>query len=149
MARSLEGKSFFRNYNNGVYSLASEEVFRGREKAERILNHLCLAEEVEVLELPLPASPIFTFAHYDRVLESPWFTGHAECLRKLIEHICEAGGSVLDSGLHVPFSNGVEKGRFDRAAQLAELRYVTSERQFAETFGITINEIHRRRTPRD
>jgi hypothetical protein len=80
------------------------------------------------------------------VTKSPWFTGTDDPngdsdLTSLLNYITRNGGRFCSSSFHVPFSNGAEVGLHGREAQLNELRYVTTDSQFKETFGISLGEL--------
>ena len=154
MARILEGKVFYEDYNNGVYAMVSDTVYWGRAQFDRIRQKLAdkgrcsflgdgrLFDVALAETVPLPRMPIFTFVvSTPRYSESPWFTGDELILSDLRAHIRDVGGQILRRSIFVPFSNGKEMGLHGVEAQLAELKYVTTEEQFVEAFGISMGEV--------
>ena len=145
MARSLEGKWFHICYNNGVYAVVSHEIYENIRRKRQILVRL----EMERDLIPhIPETPIFTFAGKDRVAKSPWFTGNdgdsddrKNDWHRLMNYIHREGGHYIDATFYVPFSNGCETGLHGPATQCDELRYVTTDAQFKETFGISLAEL--------
>lgn len=154
MARSLEGKWFHNCYNNGVEAVVSHEIWENIEKRYAIVRALGLLEDVrekivwkEDILPHLPEMPIFTFASTDRVTKSPWLTGTRSSedrendLHRLLNYITKNGGWFSNIPFYVPFSNGAEMGLHGPKAQLSELRYVTTNSQFEETFGVSLDEL--------
>lgn len=154
MTRSLEGKVFYEDRNNGVYALVAEEVFNSRVRFDKIRQVLSAHPPVNdgrqfdvalLSAIPLPRRPIFTFvSSQTRSDESPWFTGNEAMLDNLREHILDEGGRIEQSSVWVPFSNGAEMGYHGLDAQCAELWYVTTDEQFFQAFGITLEDLKKR-----
>ena len=153
MARSLEGRWFHLCYNSGVHALVSNEVYENQMRRNAIILAPMmdrLREQIDKRDiLPhIPDRPIFTFARQERVQKSPWFTGmdtdtpgYPSDLKRLLNYITRNGGQFANAGFYVPFSNGTEMGRHGTDSQFNELRYVTTNSQFEETFGISLNEL--------
>lgn len=155
MARRLEGRRFYANYNNGVRAIASAEVvMTGRKRrmielwisdksSDDYSRRQTLLEATKTGLAHLRLTPIFTFADSERVKEQPWFTGDNDLHLLLTGYIAEEGG-VISLGLYVPFSNGAEMGAHGPEAMSEELKFVTTDGQFEETFGITLKELRER-----
>jgi hypothetical protein len=155
MARSLEGRKFFHNHNNGVTSLLSEEVLRSMElrwEVEgKVRKDLGLNLEIKAAQefidamnrglQHIPVTPVFTFVSVERKPNSPWATGTTLIEAAIIAWIWEEGGQVQSGYGYVPFSNGSESGHHGPNALGRELQYVTTEKQFVETFGIGPREL--------
>lgn len=150
MARRLEGKVFLICQNNGVMAITPLDY--SRETAE-LVKRLCdyyssqnwtsaEAEKAEgaVLEIVLRKS-VFTFARTERVNDSPWFTGDFPLLNVVMGYIREQGGEIREGWLYVPFSNGYELMLHGVKALQDELRWITTDKQFDEEFGITRAEL--------
>lgn len=151
MARRLEGQKFITCYNNGVSAIANELVLDHSWRCSRIVRRLTEGKlNIAILDNMLTGAlrnsrgPIFTFASWERVADSPWFAGDAALYEALLGHIEHEGGVISQSPFfYVPFSNGLELGLHDIAAQVSELAWVTSDWQFSQTFGITVGELRR------
>lgn len=146
MARSLEGKWFHNYYNNGVEAVVSGGIYQNMRKKRAItlaLENMGKGNGDQGDMLPhIPETPVFTFASKDRVDKSPWFTGTTSsdsC--RLLNYITRNGGWFSNASFYVPFSNGAEIGFHGPEAQREELRYVTTDVQFEETFGISLQEL--------
>lgn len=146
MARSLEGKWFHTCYNNGVEAVVSHEVFENIRRKRLILTKLKVKNDL----LPhISEVPIFTFVNIGRLEESPWFTGtcstrddpNVSDVRLLLNYITRNGGHFGGAMFYVPFSNGAEMGLHGSQSQRDELRYVTTDAQFMEAFGVSLNEL--------
>jgi len=145
--RRLEGQRFIAGSNNGVYALAHEDYLK-RQNA--ILSALQLERDAsrEVRSyLSHLRGPIFTFVDEERYQRAPWFTGDRGLATVLFHYIHREGGTVVESGIFAPFSNGAEVGMHGAEAQRTELSYVTTEREFLETFGITVKELMKQAVP--
>ncbi len=149
MARSLEGKTFFVNYNNGVTSITPERVVRNQglvatthDRIASGMNQMdaeVRAQYMDALKDALahiPTTPVFTFVDDERKSKSPWFTGTTHTENALVEWVKENGGHIEGNAGYVPFSNAAELGVHGPDAMRNELRYVTTEAQFEEIFGI-------------
>jgi len=138
-------KKYYSCYNNGVMAIVSEETYNDIQKYWEIVQRLACRNLAETASPALKhlCVPIFTFAHIERVKESPWFTGECDnFLFKLLKHIRDNGGKLIEGeSFYVPFSNGCEVGLHGEAVMRNELAYVTTEQQFLETFGVSISEI--------
>lgn len=155
MARSLAGKTFFTSYNNGVTTITSEEILRNREKVGQIREALQqqelraggliprddLATAAQEGLRHIPKVPIFTFSDMERHSRSPWLSGNFHLENAVIAYIEEEGGKCKPVYSYVPFSNGTELGLHGPEAMCSELRYVTTETQFRDTFGIGPREV--------
>lgn len=150
MTRSLEGKVFYENRNNGVFAIVSQEVQLDRARFDSIRTRLTrngVADgpkfDAALIEaVPLQRMPIFTFAGgVARYEVSPWFTGNEPIFWALREHILGAGGQLYEHSIFVPFSNGTEMGHAGLEAQCRELKYVTTDEQFIQTFGIALKDL--------
>jgi len=86
-------------------------------------------------------TPTFTFVRSERFNSSPWFTATDDVLDLLIEHIKKNGGRIEEAAFYVPFSNGCELGIHGKDAMKSDLAYVTTSRQFRETFGISLTDL--------
>ena len=87
-------------------------------------------------------TPVFTFVTQERVGNSPWYTGTHDLHKALCRYIEREGGEVKElSSVWVPFSNGSERGLHGFDSQVDELRYVTSDRQFVDTFGVSAQQL--------
>lgn len=65
-------------------------------------------------------------------------------LAALHRHIRTNGGRIESPhSIFVPFSNGTEMGYAGLEAQCRELKYVTTDEDFATEFGITPEELMR------
>lgn len=140
--RSLEGKKFFVDYNNGVSAIISEDVFGNIRRQGDILNaairgitgneEMKIRQQVEEETFHL-VTPTFTFVRYNRFREDPHFSGSSRLFERLCKHIRSHGGVINDRrGFHVPFSNGFLHDDY---------RYVTTVQQFRDTFGISPQEL--------
>ena len=142
-------KRYYSCYNNGVNAIVSEEVLRDLEKRQEIYKvfqghsaHF-QTQEYEVAKaegLRGLGLPIFTFVNPERFKTAPWCTGDTDLLTALQKQIQKDGGVLYITGFYVPFSNGAECGLSGPESVAAELAYVTTERQFRETFGVSIEE---------
>jgi len=163
MARRLEDQVFYTCTNNGVTAIASEEAvnelkrlfhlskvveeivdsrdlhgWEGRE-VRTLLAKMTVLQALDRLQLP-----VFTFVKGVRVQNQPWFTGDFGLYQVLCDYISAEGGRELPDSFYVPFSNGIETGMqgLERIGQ--ELQFVTSRRDFLETFGISYGELLKR-----
>jgi hypothetical protein len=157
MARSLEGKKFFKWLNNGVCALVRSDVYAQWHRVNNIKLKLLYGGEHhgrtndEVIEAVnrglahIPVTPYFTFVPERRLEDSPWHTGDKQLLGFLLTYIHKEGGYFEEGrNVYVPFSNGAELGLSGLAGQEDQLKYVTTDQQFADTFGISAEEIQRR-----
>ncbi len=147
-ARSLEGKKFFTNYNNGVYALISEDTLMDVNRYYLISTalHRTMGDDSRAGKaldgVTHLHGPIFTFAQLEeRAERDPWFTGSYEDYRYVVSHIERDGGQVKEGSHYVPFSNGYERGLRGPETQIDELRQVTTFGQFRATFGISLDEV--------
>lgn len=152
----LQGRTFFINNNNGVTAIVDQLVNANGEKRRALYRSLVESrvpgspdreEGAEAFDIGLEhlwGTPVFTFADVERVARSPWFTGSSVLLDSVCRYIEKEDGLLIRGrSIFVPFSNGAETGlRGPRPrAQAYELRYVTTEHQFLDTFGATIAEV--------
>lgn len=140
-------KVFVTERNNGVIALATLETALDHMRSCRLAaltKKRFLASPYhgnsECVDRLAHSGPIFTFAHSDRVSDGPWFTGTYELHYHLTTWLAEQGVTFMN-GLYVPFSNGLEVGLHGEDAMRAELRYVTTHRDFIDVFGITPSEL--------
>src|SRR3989344_1924334 len=130
-ARSLEGKKFFTNYNNGVYAIIGEDALMDINRYYLISTalHRTMADDDRagkaldgVMHLH---GPIFSFvSSEERKSREPWFTGGHEEYRYLLSYIEREGGRVEESSVYIPFSNGYERGLRGIETQIDELKQV-------------------------
>ncbi len=141
-----------------MVAIVSEEVYNDLRKAHQIWEHF--KERDDERNIPyndqwkaLTASqavghltvPIFTFTHDERWKTQPWFTG-GEKLWSMLNDYFEQSDNYIerDRSFFVPFSNGAELGMHGKDAMVGEFRYVTTETQFRDTFGISPTELKAR-----
>lgn len=140
MARSLKGQRFFFCTNNGVTGVLDEKILRNIERRANIER--TLGEAVGSALDHLPQTPVFTFADSSGENLGYFVTSHMRWVATALKrYIVAMGGTYEGGSFYVPFSNQWERRRVDRKTQALELRYVTSEQQFEETFGVSLNEI--------
>lgn len=132
MTRSLEGRKFYVCSNNGVKTIIEERILRNLEKFQAIERKLGFNGRPNIPQLPI--TPIFTFVENSRWLNEPWTTGTRALFLATQIHIAEQGGKIEGGSFHVPFSNG-------GLETLTELLFVTSELQFEEAFGISLQDM--------
>lgn len=152
MARrlELEGRVFLICQSNGVMAITPLDYSRETaELVKRLCNYYSSqkwtsaeAEKTEsaALETVL-CKPVFTFARTERVKDSPWFTGDFPLLQVVMDYIRERGGEIRETEFYVPFSKGNELGIHGIKALQDELRWITTDTQFEEEFGITRTEL--------
>ena len=148
-------KRFFLAYNNGVAALAPEHVILDAQKAWDVrraiegmgsrgdsADRLAKVDAARLGVAHVPNVPIFTFVDNERFKGQPWFTGTTEELAVLRTHILSTGAEIISEGRgYVPFSNGMEMGYHGVREMEDELRFVTTELQFVEEFGVTMREL--------
>lgn len=140
MTRSLKGKKFFFCSNNGVTAVVEESILRNIERRQNIER--TLGESVGNALDHLQQTPIFTFADSSSENIGYFVTSHMSWVANALKrYIVAMDGTYEGGSFYVPFSNQYERRRVDRKTQAAELRYVTSEQQFEETFGASVREI--------
>lgn len=150
-------KRYYYGYNNGVSAIVGEATLASIRKHNDIWQLFADREkEVEYkerwrAEVASEATrnlttPIFTFVRRERFVESPWFTGDTELMHALVAEIKERGDIIQEAGFYVPFSNGCEVGIHGKSSMRSELGYVTSENQFEQVFGISINSLVTKRS---
>ncbi len=141
MARNLERQTFFVSMNNGVYGVVAADVFANLQRRAAIERRFPgLGDAL----LDLPTRPIFTFAKSERVVDAPWFSGTDNHFAMLRWHLEKQCGAYIEGGnFYVPFSNAHELGHAGPEVQRFELAFVTSNRQFEETFGTTLRELEK------
>lgn len=150
MTQKMEGRVFLICHRGGVTAITpldySEET---AELVERLCDYYD-SQEFTVMERASANSavlqvvfrkPIFTFARSGRAKESPWFTGDHDLLGILHNYILEQGGEVRDGDFYVPFCNEHELRIYDTKALQDELRWITTNAQFLEEFGISREEL--------
>ena len=142
---------FYVSTNNGVTGVVSEDVMRDINR--RTLIAKCFArtdinfgEQLRLQRATRHAlqhlsTPTFTFSREWRVNAQPWFTGSRPLLAALTQHIESMRHVIVFANFFVPFSNGHEIGHHGREAMAEEMGYVTTGRQFQETFGMSSVEI--------
>lgn len=142
-------KRYYSCYNNGVNAIVSEEVLRDLEKRQEIYkvfwSHSAYFQSAEFNSarrdgLRGLGVPIFTFVSPERFKTAPWCTGDNDLRDAVLKQIQKNGGDVYIKSFHVPFSNGIECGLSGPESMVAELAHVTTEQQFRETFGVSIEE---------
>ena len=130
--------------NCGVWAIATVQAIKERGRLSDIIREIGGLEETDritsVLRNKLDA-PIFTFCKPDRYAHSPWFTGSHILREEVLRHITENKGQIAPDHFYVPFTNDYESGRNGLDAQIQELTYVTSDAEFEETFGVTIQDL--------
>jgi hypothetical protein len=141
MARSLAGKIFYSYVNNGVDTIVSEDVLQALNRFRQIgdditkeLRHDLRPEvRTKIAEAMVHLCvPIFTFVRKSRLEKDPVYTGDRRLLDALTEYIGAQGGRVEQESYYVPFSSGPEDHDY---------RYVTSDKQFFDTFGVSIEKL--------
>ena len=154
MARRLEGRVFHTHKNFGVRAIAEAGVaydlncLYGDVGIIRCLPAFDRSEtnrQVLIRALSHLGRPVFTFVDPERLVHQRWFSGSTPTQEALIDHIEKEGGIVRKEPFYVPFSNGIEMGHEGSEAELNELRFVTTSREFHETFGIHYGEVYRPR----
>lgn len=152
----LQGKMFFLNSNTGVTAITPrDDSGEIAELTQRLCDYygtLGLTEEEYVnavgsVLMTVFCKPVFAFARKDRVESSPWFTGDEVFLEKLCEYIREEGGIIQDIEFYVPFAKGYELGIHGIKALQDEIRWITTDAEFEEEFGISRQEILSRTVP--
>ncbi len=152
MARRLEGKKFFHRFHNGVDAIITEDVLRNCEKVSQTISAISeeiprrtkesvSAESIAVGLSHIQQTPIFTFASISRAATQPWFTGNRDLFEALSEWIEAEGEDFQVTGFYVPFSNASELGDQGVIKMRNELKYVTTESQFHDTFGASQREV--------
>ena len=154
MARSLKGSKFFSTDNNGVAAIVDPGVFENYWKRDRCYRTLTSSDyrtstvpkvdAVKAIEQGLshiPLTPVFTFVGEERFKRSPWFTGGPDLFHALLKHLSENGATVFPRSFYVPFSNGIELGMRGPESAAEELRFVTTNQQFLDTFGVWPSEL--------
>ncbi len=143
-------KTFYYDYNNGVTAVVSEDVLGDIKKLVEIRRHFaererekpfgddCFLSNSADQGIAALGKPVFTFTRQERFRESPWFTGDTELMNALAEHLKERGDVFQRGSFYVPFSNGCECGLHGPDSMKHELAYVTTEKQFEDTFGVSI-----------
>ena len=149
---------FYTCHNSGVTALVSDEILHNMICIEHTIQELVgkrcvyqnlkLDPEAIVSSIKkglhhLPTTPIFTFVKVERWRNSTLFTGNEFLLKTLIDHLKHDGHTVNPAEFYVPFSNGKELGMHGVEAMTNELSYITSDRQFRETFGRDLNTLLR------
>ncbi len=149
MTRRLEGKTFHIGDNNGVVGLIEEEVLEQRTFKGHLISQLedrvglAYRPKVRIAvddALP-PDGPIFTFTNSDRNERSSWYTGDRKLLEKLLIYVKSEGAKIKQGGGYIPFSNGYEICLAGVDLMRSELRFITTKRQFIETFGISPEDL--------
>ena len=149
MSRSLEGKIFYTCSNNGVTAIIDSTTKNNFDREKEIRSDLekkcsdwrdVSPAMCDGLHLDF-RTPIFTFAHHNRRKESRWITGRYELFDELTRYIKSEGGRIVVGSFHVPFSNNMETGAMGRDLMTFELSHVTSEQQFSDVFGISIDKL--------
>lgn len=129
MTQSLGDQLFFQWQNSFVTALVSERVLLDIDRRQDLVNFAATQSHALVSNdiAHFPIVPIFTFAKFDRVKELPLLTGSLT-LRARLQNFIETNGGRISAGrsFHVPFSSGPNN---------YDYRYVTTHRQFEETFG--------------
>ncbi len=150
MTRRLEGRAFHIYRNNGVIALTPQDY---TEETSQLVDRLCgyyerghlsSVEQADLVGAVLNTvlkKPVFTFVRTERAQQSPWFTGDVELLEALKDHIREQGGNIQGVSFYVPFSNGNELGIHGIKMLQDEIRWVTTDSQFLEEFGISRKEL--------
>lgn len=142
---------FYTCSNNGVTALVSELVLADINKKNAIRQILNdddhkvkgrdISEPLSEGLKHLNTKPVFTFVRGERFAKSPWFTGGEDLISSLHQHLTEKCITVQEGWFHVPFSNAAEIGVHGDQARASELSYVTTEQQFIDAFGISIEEL--------
>lgn len=148
------GKTFFINRNKNITAIISGDVWYDMAKIHEIHELFSCRDSQLPHENRWRANviygaadhlriPTFTFQH--NVLsgqEDPWVTGSEEELEALIHHIEKTGGKIVErEGWYIPFSNGSVTGIHGKEAMAREFKYITTTRQFRDTFGISRAEL--------
>ena len=151
--KGVDVERYYLCNNNGVTAIVVEETYKDIMKNEMISSWFeerstkksheerNLHAIVVCLATQYLSIPTFTFTHCNRASVSPWFTGDTKILIALIKHIKEMRGVLLDGSFYVPFSNGSEIGLHGVDSMRSELNYVTTQKQFRDTFGISISKL--------
>ncbi len=140
-------KRFFVCNNGGVTATMSEDTRVDILKDLAIRTRLACKHHYTDISVELDRGlghlcvPIFTFVSTKRFTESPWFTGDSDLFNALVVYLESGGAEFAPWGFYVPFSNGMELGMHGEREMENELSYVTTERQFQDTFGISRNEL--------
>lgn len=145
---------FYTCSNNGVTAIISEGVYQDIQKHVEIYKFFYTTDEKPDVDhkdrwraaLSTEATqhlttPIFTFVRNDRFRGAPWFTGDDTLFKVICEHIRDNGGTIEHRFFNVPFSNGAEVGMHGKEEIRYELAYVTTRRQFFETFGVELDDL--------
>lgn len=149
MGIKLQGRTFFTNIHNSVSVIVDELTYNDGLKRSAIYRclvgghpNVSYARNQGTIAFNkglnhLSGVPVFTFTDTRSELTGPWVTGSSALLESLWRYIEDEGGQIGMRPMFVPFSNGAQP---DADA----LRFVTTERQFLETFGITTEQVSAR-----
>jgi hypothetical protein len=136
MGRSLEYCKFGRFTNNGITAFTTDNVRINLTKIKAIEEKT--GSKLVGQLAHMPDIPVFTFCEEERFKVSPWLTGSHDLFKKLITFISNRGGVIVETQFYVPFSNHYESGKRGQEQQKAEMHFVTSQAQFYNAFGVTL-----------
>jgi hypothetical protein len=139
---------FFYCQDNGVVALTSVDTLNDMAK------YIAIIENIKDVQLKndskalydslahLNQGVIFTFSRdRERFKKSPWFTGDIDLFASIRRHFRNSEHTFEERSFFVPFSNGCELGFHGESAMATEFRFVTTEQQFREAFGISRSEL--------
>src|SRR4051812_49370936 len=99
MARSLEGKTFFNCFCNGILAIAEERVKNNLVKIKAVES---TTDSRLIGKLAhMPDIPVFTFCELERFKTSPWITAPNDLFQKLDIYIKNSGGYVDSAFFYV------------------------------------------------
>lgn len=118
--------TFYRDSNNGVIAVVTEETYLEIQKWEKLPNEA-------KAHVPYPG-PIFTFTWAEHFGDEPWHTGTHELLDRLVRgHHVEPA-----SGIYVPFSNSEMYSGTSQGSREALVRDMATLAQAMKAFHLLI-----------